>query len=381
MRKQSMSKVKTSLKAVAFSWLLFACAHTEISNERKPNSIEESAQTHTNTLDKKLFSEKLKFQVCKNDSKNYLEEKILAMPPEYLKTETVNMPNKIPVQCIQTAQRLHGGTYAICNEEDARPKFSHIKPCMSEAYVSLVYNAYHDVMDCFGVDPRDMFYQIMVESGFHINAINSTGFDSGMAQFTENGIKRVGNMINYTQKILLENSRPSCERISSVIGHFESGSTKVKNRCVMIDPPKNPYRSMLFAYLHTQRDQISLDEILAEFPEISDAVSDKIKRQLRYFSFNRGMTGIKKLLRGYVESRKYFNQKITEQDLDLSQSMEDVKKKLKLDHRKRDKLKRSKVVNLSFAQYAVIQGYTYMSDMAGLRDYVEHHYGKSCGEF
>jgi hypothetical protein len=236
-------------------------------------------------------------------------------------------------------------------------------------------------MDCFNLDPKEMFYQIMIESGFHVNAINRTGFDSGLAQFTALGIKRVESIVNNTQRILLESSRPSCQRISSVVGHFDINGSALKNRCVMIAFPANPYRSMMFAYLHTKLDMMSLDEMLAGIPEIRDALTEKIRRQLLYLSYNRGMTGLKNLLNGYISGRNYFRQKITEADLDLGKNLTDVKNVLNSHPEKRSLLLKAKVVNLSFAEYAVIKNVTYLSEMAAARDYVERYLGNSCGEF
>ena len=62
----------------------------------------------------------------------------------------------------------------MCENEDSRPKVGQIKPCLSENYVHLAYNSFHDVMDCFSLDPKEFYLQIMIESGFHVNAINKT---------------------------------------------------------------------------------------------------------------------------------------------------------------------------------------------------------------
>jgi hypothetical protein len=98
-------------------------------------------------------------------------------------------------------------------------------------------------------------------------------------------------------------------------------------------------------------------------------------------SYNRGLTGVKRLVKGYINSRNYFEQAITEEMLDLNQNLSAVKKILKLEPEKRDILKKSNVRNLSFAEYAVIHGASYLSDMSAANDYVQQNLGNSCGEF
>lgn len=351
------------------SILLIQCVHKPSEVSREPSSQDE------------LVASTAKYEQC--SKKNlYLENQMRLMPPEYFNSNVNYYQSKIPAKCIQFAQRSFSGHYAICAGEEAPPLISEVRPCLSESYVSLVYNSYHDVMDCFSLDPRDFYLQIMIESGFHINAINKTGMDSGISQFTANGIKKVtaNNLVERTRRILFESSRPSCQRISSIVGAFNIDAFSVQKRCSMISLPKNPYRAMLFNHLHIMLDQILLEEALSDLPEVHDALTDKIKRQLIFLSYNRGLAGVKRLLRGYISTRQYFSYQITESDLDLNKNLSRVKNILQLEPEKREVLRRSKIKNLTFAEYAVIQGATYISDMAAASDYVQRNLGNSCGE-
>lgn len=330
------------------------------------------------------------FEQCKTN-RNYLESRISQMPLDYLQPHNQEWSSSIPLKCIQFAQKNFGGHFAQCEDEDSKPKLTKFRPCMNENYTHLVYNAFHDVMDCFNLDPKDFFLQFMIESGFHINAFNKTGMDSGIAQFTANGIKKVisKNRISRTREVLLNSSRPSCGRISSTIGSFDITSFVVERRCSMIMVPQNPYRSMFFNYIHTMLDQIELkmevERDLSTLEEIKDALTDRVKRQLIYLAYNRGMTGIKRLLAGYIEYKKTMNQPITEQDLDLNQNLDRAKKILKLEPEKRELLqgsiKRGKIAKLSFAEYAVVHKATYVADMVATQDYVRQHLGDQCSRF
>lgn len=367
-------KTKTAA-IVVLSLVLTSCAHKNLEVDRGPSS----AVSTTNNL----ISREVKYESCTAPHKFYIEEKMQAIPAEYFAIDRNSTQEKIPIQCIQLAQRSFVGHFAVCDNEEAKPKVSVVRPCMTEKYVNLSYNAYHDVMDCFNLDPREMYYQIMIESGFHINAINKTGFDSGISQFTANGIKRVtaNNLVERTRRVLFESSRASCQRISSIMGAFSIDAFSVKKRCSMIALPKNPYRAMMFSYLHTMLDRITLEEHLALMPEIYEALTDRIRRQLLYVSYNRGMTGLLRLLRGYIDSRQHFAHRITEEDLDLNKNLSRVKSILALEPEKRQILQKSKVRNLTFAEYAVINNAVYLSDMSAAREYVERYYGNVCGDF
>lgn len=354
---------------LGLSFFLIQCAHKPSEVSRDPSSM----QTKINEPDE--------FQKC-GDGKLYLEAQMNAMPNEYFQLHENENLQKIPIKCIQFAQRNFSGHYGLCESEESKPKISRRKPCLTENYTMLVYNAYHDVMDCFNLNPRDYYYQIMIESGFHINAINKSGMDSGISQFTANGIKKVtaNNQVERVRRVLLESSRPSCQRISSIVGAFSIDAHTVQKRCSMIALPKNPYRALLFNYLHMMSDQLELETALSNLVEIKEALTDKIKRQLTYLAYNRGLTGVKNRLANYIKSRNELGQRITEDDLDLNKNLSYAKIILYAEPEKRSLLRRSKIKKLSFAEYAVIHNATYFSDMVDARDYVERYLGNACGE-
>lgn len=368
--KMVLSKVKSSVfLGLVLAALQIQCVNKPVEVSRDPSS------------EGQVILARPLFQQCSH-KKMYLENEMATMPSEYFRWHVNEYEKSIPVSCIQFAQKNFTGHYGVCNEEETQPLISELKPCLTEKYVALTYNSFHDVMDCFNLDPRDFYLQVMIESGFHINAINKTGMDSGMTQFTANGIKKVtaNNLVEKVRRVLLESSRPSCQRISSIVGAFDIEAFSVSKRCALISLPKNPYRSMLFAYLHTLIDQILLDEVLSDLTAIQPALTSKIKRQLIFLSYNRGLTGLRRLLKGYIESRNYFSYVITEADLDLNKNLSRVKSILLLEPEKKEQLRRSKVRNLSFAEYALINGASYVSDMAAASDYVQRNLGNSCGE-
>ena len=366
------------------SLLLAQCVQK---NKLVESPIERTISSQNTVLSQNSNLNRYAYEICHADRKLYLEDQLARLHSEYRMNNQSEWRQVIPLKCIQFAQRNFGGHFSRCEDENAKPQATVFRPCMTENYVQLVNNAYHDVMDCFNLDPKDYYLQIMIESGFHVNAFNKTGFDSGMAQFTGNGLRRVSthNRIERTRRILLEHSSPSCQRIASIVGSFDITSFGIEKRCSMISLPKNPYKAMLFNYLHTMLDQIELknklDEELSSLSEFQNQFTEKIRRQLVLLAYNRGMTGIKRLLQGYINNRKKLNQIPTENDFDLSQNLSRAKKILFLEPEKRALLKKSKIKSLSFAEYAVINNATYVADIVQAQDYVRQYLSDECSRF
>lgn len=336
---------------------------------------------------KEIFSDRniasepvVTFNACSNPKANYLEKQIENLSFEFLKHNETHWNKTIPLACIQFAQKNFRGSFAYCKSEDDKPIPGAPKPCLSEKYTRLVYNAYHDVKNCFNLDPKSSFLQIMVESGFHINAINPTGFDAGIAQFTKNGILRVmdRNIVDKTSQVLLESSNPACERVSSAFRDLQSDAFKLEKRCSMITLPQNPYRALVLHYLHTLRDQNDLKRLLSTRTEIVHLLNQNVLEHLVYMAYNRGIQGTLKLVDGYVANRKKAGAVITSEDLDLWKNLSRARKILKNEPEKRAILKSAKIKNLSFAEYAIIFEQNYLSGMAEASELVRAHLGERC---
>jgi len=346
-----------------------------VQKERRPTAVENKNSSY-------MVAEKINYEICKNPQKNYLEQQILEkVLPTYLQNHEADWEKKIPIKCVRFAQKNFKGSYAYCDTEHDRPVVTAPRPCLTESYTTLIYNAYHDVKNCFNLDPRGSFLQIMIESGFHLNAINKTGFDAGISQFTKNGILRVldTNLMRKTREQLLITSSPSCQRVSNVFDDLQKESSGVDQRCSMMSVPQNPYRSLVLHYLHTLKDQIFFKtEFLSRRPEISNVVDQEILEQFVYMAYNRGITGTLRLIDGYIMSRKKVNHQITKADLNLIQNLSSARKILKNDSDKRKILKKSRIKNLNFAEYAMIHDQTYLLTMAEARDFVKVYLGEEC---
>lgn len=334
-----------------------------------------------NNIDRSVAStSQAQFKTCSDPQYNYLEKQIEKLPFEFLKHNESDWTKTIPIACIQFAQKNFRGSFAYCQSEEDKPTLGAPRPCLTENYTRLVYNAYHDVKNCFNLDPKSSFLQIMIESGFHINAINRTGFDAGITQFTKNGILRVmdRDIINKTSQILLESSNPACARISGAFRELQSDAFKIERRCAMMALPQNPYRALVLHYLHTLRDQNDLKRLLSSRVEVAPLLNENIVEHLVYMAYNRGIQGTLRLIDGYVANRKKVSATITAEDLDLWKNLSRARSILKNDPEKRAILKNAKIKKLSFAEYAMIYEQNYLGAMAEASELIKAHFGDQC---
>lgn len=348
---------------------------------REPQSVKTKQPASVDAV--ALINEKATFQTCSTESKNYFQKNLLSLNPTFTTRNEHQWTRKIPIQCIQIAMEQFPGSYATCGNGKLQSKGVK-RPCMTEEYVTFVYNAYHDVKDCFNLDPKRSFLQIYVESGFHINAFNRSGKDAGIGQFTKAGIDHVGHsLINRVHQLVSESSNPSCERIASLMGSLAPDASEVKNRCSMLTLPENPYRSLVMHYLHTLKDQQILKEKLLEIdPEYAELIDVEIASQLSYLPYNRGVDLTVDLLKEYLRLRKLAEQVVTKEDLNLMQNLSDARKILREEPRKRKILKdlmlEGRLKRLTFAEFLVIKNQEYMSMITEAGDYVYSRSGNWC---
>jgi hypothetical protein len=368
-------KLIVNITLIFISFFLIQCVQKKEQN----NNIEND--TFNSLIQRDIASiKKVQFEVCTDPRRNYLENQFSGMPFDYFQDHSNEWHKSVPIECIQFAQKNYSGSFALCKNENEKPAVSRHKPCRTEKYTRLVYNAFHDVNECFNLDPKNSFLQIMIESGFHLNALNRTGFDAGLTQFTKNGLHRVGrgDILKRTEQLLLESSNPSCSRISSTFRQITSDSFEIKNRCSVVSLPENPYRALVLHFLHTLRDKMDLEKLLRQRKEIAHLVDDALLEQLVYLAYNRGITGTLRILDGYLLDRKKIKATISREDLDLWKNLSRARRILKNNPQKLAILKTAKIRNLTLAEYAMIRNQNYLNAMAEAGDLVRSKYGSSC---
>ena len=138
-------------------------------------------------------------------------------------------------------------------------------------------------------------------------------------------------------------------------------------------------------YDHTATEPVSINVVQLSSYDVRqnwdwETTCNNSRNSANIDAKNRGLTGLKRLLNGYIKTRRDLKQTITEENLDLNQNLSEVKKILRLEPRKRALIKANKFRRLSFAEYAVIYNASYVSDIVAASDLVQSHFGSSCGD-
>lgn len=341
-------------------------------------------------------------EVCSSE-RNYFEP-IIGQFSEMVRSRRDEYePQDIPQACIlysmrrqhRLAEKESSPSYARCASENAEPQRGAFKPCVSQGYFFTVYNAFVDVMNCFGLEQKYYFPQITYESAFHINAIAMNDFDGGIAQYTKRGVLRVlqGDFYNRMLNELQVSSRPSCKRVAAQLGPVAHEMAEVEKRCSFLTMPKNPWKSLVFFAIHHLRDESILRMELEKrglFDRLMEAGWDRFNkedfvRMLSLLSYNAGVEGTLNHLKTYLDGRIKMRESVKAEHFDFSKDMGFIREKLRQDadrgkerrrQLKRNKLKSAQIKKLTFPEYLWIWHAPYMSEVT----YIQRHFDRALGE-
>lgn len=344
----------------------------------------------------------------------YLEDKFMALE----KTNSLILVEKaglddesVPRQCVVYAQRSRNRraelkpskSYAKCENEDSEPSRNAKKPCVTESYANVIHNAYTDVMDCFGLNQKLYFSQVVFESAFHINAIAHNNYDSGLGQYTHDGIRHIIDS-PVTRKIfnsLYQSGKPSCNRIAKFMRQdLTAQEAKVKNRCAFILPPRNPIQSLTFFAIHHLRDEVLLEikmeerkifEQLIELGWVDDFEAEenlirqkRLVKALSLLSYNAGVEKTLTMLKNYLNNRskiiKTENSPLADSDFDFTSDTSVLRRALRkvTIEKFREFFQQSKVKRLSFPEYVLIYHSGYMHELNQINLEFESKFGSGC---
>ena len=132
-----MNRMKINLKNFSkyFLFLIGLFLIQCVQKERVPTSVTENVKKPASA--DPISTEKLTFEVCSSDRKNYLEKQMLfKVDPTYLHNHEQDSDQKIPMKCIQFAQQNFRGAYAYCESPQDRPITTAPRPCLTENYTT-----------------------------------------------------------------------------------------------------------------------------------------------------------------------------------------------------------------------------------------------------
>lgn len=186
-------------------------------------------------------------------------------------SNNVLFPRTSPRICGNSNQR---GCYWTEDPSGQRRCVHHRRPCASQRYVQSVSKAYHEVMECLGLDPQEMFPLYYHEGQFRINAVSGTGAVCA-GQLTAGTVETMNNLDRLNYSFYSGNSRALSEpeidslRLSQILNrcpkvkkHFTQLSTAQtdkgtpyldgnKSLCEVVE---NPYTCFLYSALNHKRN-------------------------------------------------------------------------------------------------------------------------------
>lgn len=332
----------------------------------------------------------LSVETCSSD-RNYYEEPIATFFSDLkVRRSRLEATDIAPSCVLYSMRKQHRGaennrsdSFARCEEENGKPEKGVLKPCVTEAYWTTIYNAYTDVMNCLGLDQKFYFPQLVYESGFHINAISPTSWDAGLGQYTKRGVQRImqGNYLERVIGAIEESEKVSCQRISQYMGEISKEVTEVSNRCAFMTMPKNPYKSLVFFAIHHLLDENELREKFAArkiYDKLEEAGWVNVDRELfvrtmSVLSYNSGVEGAIRLVSDYLDGRIKMKEKISAQHFNFYQDLNFVRGRLN-----KKKAKKARFRHQTFPEYLWIWHRSYMSELAYIKKHFDRVLGPIC---
>jgi hypothetical protein len=287
-----------------------------------------------------------------------------------LESEIVNKYSKAEMQfhpqgahdighaCILQAQKnyANNGLFAYCPSSQSNESSSAalaVKPCVSQKYHNLVYNAFTNVMNCFGIDQKMIYPLIKQESGFNMNAFSNSGA-GGLGQLTEAAIQDVNDHFfkgktshslfnSDTERVLGRYGSQSAESVhacENLLGNLKSKnadgepvfrpiSSSYGNRCEALAPPDNPQTNLIYSALyHIMSEETFLsafknthlglrkittnEQKLSNGRSLNQQLSDRLtpeeittlRKKLELLSHNSGRVGAETMMRLFLLHRR-----------------------------------------------------------------------------
>jgi hypothetical protein len=303
-----------------------------------------------------------KIEKCSPD-RRFLQKDILGLDRELI-AKRENEVHQFPLACIVHAQRtftfrtrakpedespnswsglnVPGRSFGQCSTEEAEPVRGAYMPCVTSEYAYSVYNAFHDMADCFDINGRKLLPKLWNESGFHINTLGG-GMDAGVGQLTRSAIEEVlskpyvnddRTALDVFKQQAMNSSKFSCQRLVRHEAAWQAVNPDVTQRCSIMTTPNNPIRNVVYLGVFYK---------LNERVVVSRMNSTKMKEKLEelglqnpnmeYFqdaivtlAFNMGRGSAFSIVESYLKSRLANQEKLQAKDLDfLNSSLEEVR--------------------------------------------------------
>lgn len=296
--------------------------------------------------------------------RRYLQDQLLQISPIYNKKRESSEGTQFPVACIVHAQRtltmktkekpedsepnkwagyeVPFRFFARCDTPDGEPVRGQFMPCVTQEYSYTVYNAFSDVMDCFGINGRKILPKLWNESGFHINALGG-GFDGGVGQMTKSALQEVltppfstdeRTALDIFKASAMASDKASCKRLVEYERAFDVVSIEAANRCSIMATPDNPVRNLVYMgvfyklnerFIAERIEKSGMKEKVQQLG-IQEPDMEFFKDVILTLSFNAGRGTAFALVDNFLKSRLANNRPLKKSDLNfLTSSIEEVR--------------------------------------------------------
>lgn len=292
----------------------------QASNKFSPyckNCISSSRKEYETCSEKNDYLQASLASLSNNQSSNFsaIQDGFFISEKEYTKTEN----------CIRESMKSHGGPFRQCDKkEQGLAKERVVKACMNQNYVQTTTDSFIAVSDCFSgylssseslesqdAVRRGLFSLISFESGFHTNAVSTTG-STGIGQFTTATLRGVNNMIlENVLSYAKTSSKPSCKAIAKL--DLNPYTTALKNRCELINPRDgNPLKNLIYVVGIQKLNRESLEKTLTVLPAKTQSAienatpefREKLINMIINWSHNTGIGGVRRPFINFVTSKR-----------------------------------------------------------------------------
>jgi hypothetical protein len=252
---------------------------------------------------------------------SYLEDQIDRLQSGVLSTLLNTTPRYPRLEaCVRESMNISGGPFALCRLGEDQIGAWVGKACTSERLVKIVQNAFTLSVDCMATyingaadDPavlretfRSTLALVNLESGFHTNAVSSTGA-GGLGQITSGAIDWVNrHMWSEMQNHIRNSSNPSCRQLQGVnMRPISSRSRASCDRMSLEDG--NPLTNMFYTLGHikmVRKDvETTLNRKLRESRlQLDPAFREKLVGALANWGHNTGAYGLTRPLSALLET-------------------------------------------------------------------------------
>jgi hypothetical protein len=140
---------------------------------------------------------------------------------------------------------------------------TNFKPCVTEKFVNVIYNAYLDAVDCYGLPAKNALPKFMNESGVMPNLVASNS-DAGLSQFSTASLRMMARDYEKWSPRILNSKKPSCQRLVKYPGAMPRGPEQIVAddhlKCHIIDIPANPVRNFIYygAFYHIIKNDVAM---------------------------------------------------------------------------------------------------------------------------